>query len=103
MDDRALLAGRLGSTLARRPMLSGGLQDGLDLQVHLDLVSHDHPAAVQGHADVDPEVAATDLGLSREAGAGATPRVTGHAVELQGEGDRTGHAVERQLTVDHEV
>ena len=79
------------------------LQDGLDLEVHLDLVAYDHPAAVEGHRDVDAEVLAVDLGLGREAGSGCRPRGRRDAVELEVEGDGAGHPVQRELALDDEV
>src|SRR6185312_16697405 len=79
---------------------SGLAQDRLDLQGDLDLLAHDDPAAVERHRDVDAEVAAVDRGGGREAGAGAAVGVRAEAVDLEGEGDRPGHALDGQLAVE---
>src|SRR3954451_2403897 len=82
---------------------SGGAEDGLDLELDGDLVTDDDTAAVHRHLDVDAEVVAVDLGLGREAGAVAAVGVRSEAVELQGQGDRAGVALEGQLALDGPV
>src|SRR5690242_9532202 len=67
--------------------VSGGAEDGLDLELHRDLVADDHAAAVHRHLDVDAELRAGDLRLGGEAGAGAAVGVGAEAVELERQGD----------------
>src|SRR3954451_6103647 len=82
---------------------SGVAENGLDLELDGDLVTADDAAAVHRHLDVDAELVAVDLGLGREAGAVAAVGVRAEAVQLEGQGDRTGVALEGQLAVDEPV
>src|SRR4051812_4874350 len=82
---------------------SGLAQHTLDLEGDLDLLAHDGAAAVERHGDVDAELAAADRGGGREAGARATVGVRAEAVDLEGEGDGAGDALDRQLAVERVV
>ena len=61
-----------------------GLEDRLDLERDLHLVTEADAAALERHAEGDAEVAPVDLGRGGEAGAGVTERrVRLEAVDLE--------------------
>src|SRR5688500_12424518 len=72
--------------------------DGLDFEVHADLVAHDD--AVARDVEGDAEVASVDGGAGREAGPGAAPRIARGAVELELERHGLGHAAQCELAID---
>src|SRR5450759_4171267 len=96
---------RFGALRALDAVRSGrsGLLAGLDLQGDGDLVADDYAAALERHGDVDAEVTAVEDGGGLETGDGTVAHAGVDAVELHGELDGLGHAVQGELTVEDEV
>src|SRR4029453_1556603 len=71
------------------------------LELYLDLLAQRQLVDADGHVEVDAVVATADRGLGAEAGVLAAVHGVGvDAVELDGEVDRPGDAVDGQLALE---
>src|SRR5258707_12020801 len=86
---------------SRYRLVQGGLKDGLDLETDLDLVADHGAAAVHGQVSIDAEVLAIDLRGGGEPGPGAAIGVFREAVDVERQVHAPGHAVEREVALDH--
>src|SRR3954452_6297105 len=89
--------------LQRRTSDRVGLQDRLDLERDVDLVTDDDAAVLHRDVELDAEVLAGDRPGGREAGTGVTERRVGEAVHLEVERNLTGDAVQGEEPVDDEL
>src|SRR5690606_35132844 len=92
---------RAGVDGVRRGEGSG--RDGLDLEVDLHLVAHQHAAGLERRVPGQAEVLPGDLGAGGEADARGAERVGRGTVELRGELDAARGAADRQVAGDDVV
>src|SRR5690606_39851537 len=87
----------------RREVLRSVLLDGLDLEAQLDVVADQEAAALERDVPGQAEVLAGDLAGGGEAGAEHAVGAVGRAVVLDGQLDRAGDAVDRQVAQQREL